>query len=198
MPRLTHFALPLLGCLAAIAAVPAHAQSYLYAGFNDDPAHYDITSSGFAKITSMGTTASGNWSFVGTEPLASTFSYAEVQTYNSSVVTITGGTFDKLQTSNDSIINLIGYGLAESNDYQVINSVPYYTVTGFFADSTAFKTLYTSDAPAGSSPLEFNGAAAVPGAAPVPEASTWVSLAALLALGAGATVYTRRKSVRTA
>ncbi len=198
MPRLTHFALPLLGCLAAVAAAPAHAQ-YLYVGSNDGAGGaYDFATPGFAAITSTGTMASGNWSIISDTPVESTFSYTEVQAYNTSKVKITGGTFGKLQTSDDSIINLIGYGFAESSDYQVINSVPYYTVSGFFNDSTPFQTLYTSDAQSGSNTLEFNGMAAVPGAAPIPEASTLVSLAALLLLGAGVMAYTRRKSARTA
>ena len=173
MPRFLSAAAPLLGCLAGFAASPAQAQ-YLYVG--SDNAR-DFSTPGQATMSAAGTTASGNYSFVGAN--SQTTGFVEAATFNTSLLTITGGTFQYLDAEGASTINLIGTNFAEGSD---LVSTPYgdnfQTLSGTLEGSASPFTAYYYAPSTGT--LEFNGVPAVPGAAPVPEASPAVTLALLL------------------
>ena len=176
MPRFLSLAAPLLGCLAGFAASPAQAQ-YLYVG--SDNAR-DFSTPGEATMSAAGTTASGNYSFVDAD--SQTTGFVEAATFNTSRLTITGGTFEYLDAEGASVIDLIGTNFAESSN---LVSTPYgdnfQTLSGTLEGSASPFTAYYY-AP-GTGTLEFNGIPAVPGAAPIPEASPAVTLTLLL-LGA--------------
>ena len=194
MPHSRTIAAPLLGCLVfgclvfGFAAQPAHAQ-YMYVGYDNNQ---DFTTPGSGLLNASGTQATGNYSFVNADP--TTTGYLGLTTYNTSLLTITGGTFQQLAAGDSSFINLIGSNLTLSADFQFPQSGgPYYTISGLLqGDSTPFTAQYYAPS---TGTLEFDGTPAVPGAAPVPEASTTISLGLLLMLGTGWTVVKRRKVV---
>ena len=102
---------------------------------------------------------------------------SQLNAYGGSVINVTGGLIGGptsqrfpglLTTYNNGIIDLFGVGLTNINGL----------VTGTLADGTPLSARYS---PSGGGQLLFNGA--VPGA--VPEASTTASLGLLLVLGLG-------------
>lgn len=191
MPRTT-FALPLIACLA-LAAGSAHAQfiasqptAFLYVGAD---ANQQNKLPGAAVVSAFGTVASGQFAFINADP--TTTDYEGLSAFGTGQITVTGGAFQQLLADDSSVINLIGSNLTMGSDLQFdsINQ-PYYLVSGTLQqEQTPFAAEWI--VPAGGT-LEFNGLPAVPGAAPVPEASTVVSFGLLL-FGAAWLAFKRRK-----
>ncbi len=107
----------------------------------------------------------------------------------SSAVNITGGKFQNLYTFDSSVIDLFGTNLKATPDPTFHTSV--LDLSGFLSDGTPVTGFYEASQSKGGT-LEFNGA-------PVPEASSLVSLGLLLALGSGGMVIAarRRKAARS-
>ena len=135
--------------------------------------------------------------------------FTQIGAYGNSTVTISGGTFSNLYTFDNATINLLGTNLtAAYNPGSVIPGIGvvfpgYYRLGGTLSDGTAVAGNYQSSESNGGS-LQFNGVTAasegvIPiSAAPVPEASSVVSLGLMLALGAGGFFIARRKKVGAA
>ena len=179
-------ALPLAVCLALTAGA-AHAQStaYLYVGAD---ANQQNLAFGTATVSASGTAATGQFAFINAGP--GTTSYEGLSAFGTGQITVTGGTFQQLLADNSSVINLVGYNLTQSKNYYVDNFGAWYTVSGTLQqDQTPFTAQWYAPS---SGTLEFDGTPAVPGGAPVPEASTVVSFGLLLA-GAAWLTFKRRK-----
>lgn len=182
---------PLLGGLALVIATGSvHAQStaFLYVGADVNQQH---KLPGAATLSAFGTAASGQFAFINAD--ATTTSYEGLSAFGSGTITVTGGTFQQLLASDpNSVINLIGTNLTQSKDFYFDNTgQSWYTVSGTLQQSqTPFMALWSRPS---QGMLEFDGIPAVPGAAPVPEASTIVSLGLLL-LGTACIAFKRRKS----
>lgn len=187
-------ALPLIASVLLLATGAAQAQSnaFLYVGTD---AGQVVRGFGTATVGASGTTASGQFAFINAGP--STTSYKGLSVFGddqtNSQITVTGGTFQQiLAVGKGTAINLIGSNLTQSKTFQVDNSgQAWYTISGTLQQS---QTSFTAQWYAPSTgTLEFNGAPAVPGAAPVPEASTVVSFGLLLT-GAAWLIVKRRKA----
>ena len=135
--------------------------------------------------------------------------FSQIGAYGNSTVTLSGGTFSDLYTFDNATINLIGTNLtAAYNPGTSFTGLPgstftfpgYYSLGGTLSDGTAVAGYYESGESSGGR-LQFNGVTAASGgivpvsAAPVPEASSVVSLGLLLAFGAGGLFIARRKKV---
>lgn len=180
-------ALPLVACLIlAAGAVHAQSDAYLYVGADADQQNPAF---GAATVSASGTAASGRFAFINAD--SSTTSYKGLSAFGTGRITVTGGTFEEILADDTSVINLVGYNLTQSEDFYFNNiGDPYYTISGTLQQS---QTPFTAQWYAPSTgTLEFNGAAAVPGAAPVPEASTVVSFGLFLT-GAAWLAVRRRK-----
>lgn len=192
MPRVSTFVLPLLASVAlGLAGGAAHAQgptAFLYVGSDKNQANQGA---GTATISAFGTAASGTYAFIESTP--STTDYKGLSAFGTGRITVTGGTFQQLLADGNGVINLIGYNFQQSDELQhdALN-FPYYEVTGTLQQATAPFTAEWYAPSTGT--LLFDGMPAVPGGAPVPEASTLVSLA-LLMLGAGWLAVKRRHQV---
>ncbi len=122
--------------------------------------------------------------------------FSNIGAKGSSTVTISGGTFSDLYTFDTGTINLIGTNLTATANNSFI--FPYYNLSGTLSDGTAVAGYYESGLSNGGR-LQFNGVTAASGgiipvsAAPVPEASSVVSLGLMLAFGAGGLMLARRK-----
>ena len=183
-------ALPLAVCLI-LAAGAAHAQStaFLYVGAD---ANQQNQAFGTATVSASGTAAMGQFAFINAGP--GTTSYEGLSAFGPGQITVTGGTFQQLLAAdNTSVINLVGYNLTQSKDFYFDNlGQSWYTISGTLQqDQTPFTAQWYRPS---TGTLEFNGAPAVPGAAPVPEASTVVSFGLLL-FGAACVAIKRRKVV---
>ncbi len=185
-------ALPLVVCLV-LAAGAAHAQStaFLYVGAD---ANQQNRAFGTATVSAFGTTASGLFTPINAG--SATTDYKGLSVFgdgqNNSQITVTGGTFQQLLADGQGTsINLVGSNLTESKNFYFDSSgISWYTVSGILAqDQTPFTAQWYRPS---TGTLEFNGAAAIPGGAPVPEASTVVSLGLLLT-GAALLAFKRRK-----
>lgn len=182
-------ALPLAVCLVlAAGAVHAQSDAYLYVGADADQQNQAF---GTATVSASGTAASGRFAFINAGP--GTTDYKGVSAFSNAQVTITGGTFQQLLADDSSVINLVGNNLAQSKNYYIDNfGDAWYTVSGTLQqDQTPFTAQWYAPS---SGTLEFNGAPAVPGAAPVPEASTLISFGLLLT-GMAWVAYKRRKAI---
>lgn len=190
MMRSLIFAAPLLGCLAAFAGGAAQAQStaFLYVGAD---ANQQNRAFGTAIVSASGTAATGQFAFINADP--STTSYEGLSAFGTGQITVTGGTFQQLLADGSSAVNLVGYNLAQSKDFYFDNlGQSFYTVTGTLQqDQTPFTAQWYRPS---TGTLEFNGAPAVPGAAPVPEASTVISFGLLL-FGAACVALKRRTAI---
>ncbi len=185
MPSL--FTLPIVSALMLTGA-PAHAQSdaFLYVGANKQQTRFGA---GSGQVSAQGVTASGLYALI--NATSGTTDFRGLSAFGTGVITVTGGTFRELATGGDGKINLIGTNLTQSATFQNLTGTPFYTVSGILAESsTPFTAQYNA---LSTGTLEFDGIAAVPGGAPVPEASTLVSLALLL-LGGGGLALKRRKA----
>ncbi len=195
MPR-TISALTLIACLALAGGAaqaqptvgPATPTAFLYVGTDSTQLPKAF---GTATVSASGTAASGVFAFLGgADP--STTNYRGLSAFGSGQITVTGGTFQQIFAADNGVINLIGTNLTQGSDLQfdAINQ-PYYTVSGTLQQD---RTPFTAEwiVPGGGT-LEFNGLPAVPGAAPVPEASTVVSLGLLL-FGTAWLAFKRRKT----
>ena len=185
-------ALPLVACFALLAgAVHAQSDAYLYVGAD---ANQQNLAFGTATVSATGTTASGLFTPINAGPTTTDYKGLSVfgDGQDNSQITVTGGTFQELLADGQGTsINLIGFNLVQSQDFY-FDSVgdPYYIVTGTLQqDQTPFTAQWYAPS---TGTLEFNGAPAVPGAAPVPEASTVVSFGLLLT-GMGWMAFKRRK-----
>lgn len=188
MPRLLNFAAPLISCLV-LAAGPVHAQStaFLYVGADSSQLN---TGFGTATVSAAGTSASGKFAFLGGAGLSTT-DYKGLSAFGDGHLTVTGGTFQQLFAADSGVINLIGYNLTQSSDFQFdASNNAFYTISGTLQQE---QTPFTAEwiVPGGGT-LEFDGVPAVPGADPVPEASTTVSFGLLL-VGAAWLIVKRRK-----
>ncbi len=134
--------------------------------------------------------------------------FDEIGAYGNSTVTLSGGTFSNLYTFDNATINLIGTNLtATYNSGSIIGFgfvfPDYYRLGGMLSDGTAVNGYYDSGLSSGGR-LQFNGVTVASGgsvpvsAAPVPEASSVISLGLMLALGAGGLVLARRKKAGAA
>ncbi len=134
--------------------------------------------------------------------------FSQIGAYGNSTVSISGGKFSDLYTFDNATINLIGTNLtAAYNSGSVVSGgfvfPGYYSLGGMLSDGTAVTGYYESGESSGGR-LQFNGITAASGgivpvsAAPVPEASSVVSLGLMLALGAGGLLLARRKKVGAA
>ena len=137
--------------------------------------------------------------------------FSQIGAYDNSTVTIKGGSFSNLYTFGSGTVNLIGTNLQATFDGIDMNQggiwgsplVFGYNLTGALSDGTNVQGYYNVLESKGGS-LQFNGVAAVPivripvSAAPVPEASSVISLGLMLALGAGGFVIARRKKMGAA
>lgn len=191
MIRFPIFAVPLLGCLVlAFAGGAAHAQStaYLYVGADVNQQNLAF---GTATVSASSTAASGQFAFINAGP--GTTSYEGVSAFSNAQVTVTGGTFQQLLADNSSVINLVGGNLTQSKNYYFDNlGNAWYTVSGTLQqDQTPFTAQWYAPS---TGTLEFNGAPAIPGGAPVPEASTLASFGLLL-FGAAWLAFKRRKTI---
>ena len=182
-------ALPLAVCLVlAAGAVHAQSDAYLYVGADVNQQNQAF---GTATISASGTAASGQFAFINAG--LGTTDYAGLSAFGTGQITVTGGTFQQLLADDTSVINLVGYNLAQSKDFY-FDSIgdPYYTVSGTLQQN---QTPFTAQWYAPSTgTLEFNGTPAVPGAAPIPEASTMISFGLLL-FGAAWIAVKRRKAI---
>ena len=106
-----------------------------------------------------------------------------------STVDISGGKFQNLYTFGTSTIDLFGTNLTETPDPSFPTAV--FDLSGTLSDGTAVNAFYEIGQSAGGK-LEFNNQLA----APVPEASTMVSLSLLLMLGLGGMAVAKKKSVK--
>ena len=181
-------ALPLIACLA-FAAGSVHAQStaFLYVGAD---AYQQNQAFGTATVSATGTAASGQFAFINADP--STTNFEGLSAFGTGQITVTGGTFQQLMASDQgSVINLVGTNLTQSSSFYFDNlGQSWYTISGTLQqDQTPFTALWFRPS---QGTLEFDGIPAVPGAAPVPEASTVVSFGLLLA-GAALLAFKRRK-----
>ena len=185
-------ALPLALCLI-LAAGAVHAQStaFLYVGAD---ANQQNRAFGTATVSAAGTTASGLFTPINAGP--GTTDYKGLSVFgdgqDNSQITVTGGTFQQLLADGQGTsINLVGYNLTQSqNFYFDASGLSWYTVSGTLEqDQTPFTAQWYRPS---TGTLEFNGVAAVPGGAPVPEASTVVSFGLLL-FGAALLAFKRRK-----
>ncbi len=186
-------ALPLIVCLALTAgAVHAQSDAYLYVGADVNQQNRAF---GTATVSAAGTTASGLFAPINAGPATTDYKGLSVfgDGQDNSQITVTGGTFQELLADGQGTsINLVGYNLTESKNFY-FSSIgdPYYAVSGTLQqDQTPFTAQWYAPS---TGTLEFNGAPAVPGAAPVPEASTVVSLGLLL-FGAAWIAVKRRKA----
>lgn len=189
MSRVTVFAKSLLACLVlALAAGAAEAQSpYLYVGADSNQAN---KGAGTATVSAFGTVASGEYAFINAD--TSTANFKGLSAFGTGQITVTGGTFQQLVAGDSSVINLIGYNFTQSKDYYTDSVGAWYTVSGTLQqDNTPFTAQFYAPS---TGTLQFDGVPAVPSGAPVPEASTVVSFALLLA-GAGWLAIKRRKAV---
>ncbi len=123
--------------------------------------------------------------------------FRQIAAKGNSNVTISGGSFKNLYTFDNGTINLTGTNLQAVFSTVVFD--PSYNLSGTLSDGTVINGNYESGQGNGGRIL-FNGvfAAGVPAAAPVPEASSVVSLGLMLALGAGGLVLARRKKAHMA
>ncbi len=123
--------------------------------------------------------------------------FRQIAAKDNSTVTISGGKFFNLYTFGNGTINLIGSNLTAT--FSTFAFDPSYNLTGTLSDGTVLNGNYESGQGDGGRIL-FNGvfAAGVPSAAPVPEASSVVSLGLMLVLGAGGFVIARRKKAGAA
>ena len=197
MPSVRVFALPLLVCLAlGLAAGAAHAQvpaafspsaAFLYVGCDKNQ---DNKGAGTATVSTFGTTASGTYAFIEATP--STTDYKGLSAFGTGRITVTGGTFLQLLADGNGVINLIGDHLQQSDVLQHdALDTPYFEITGTLQQAAVPFTAEWYAPSTGT--LLFDGIPAVPGGAPVPEASTLVSFA-LLMLGGGWLAMKRRKA----
>ncbi len=187
MPR-TVSALLSVACLA-LSAGAVHAQSdvYLYVGAD---VNQQTRGFGTATVSASGTTSSGLFAPINAD--ANTTDYAGLSAFGTGQITVTGGTFQQLLADDTGVINLVGDNLTQSKDFHFDSTGdPYYTVSGTLQqDQTPFTAQWYAPS---TGILEFNGTPAVPGAAPVPEASTVFSFGQLLT-GAALLAYKRRKA----
>ncbi len=180
-------ALPLVVCLM-LGTSAAHAQSsaFLYVGADVNQQNLAF---GTAIVSASGTAATGQFAFIDAGP--TTTSYKGLSAFGTGQITVTGGTFQQLLADNTSVINLVGSNLTQSKDFYFDNlGQSFYTVSGTLQQSQTPFTAQWYRPSTGT--LEFNGTPAVPGGAPVPEASTVVSFGLLL-VGAAWLVVKRRK-----
>ena len=187
------FALPLTACLS-LAGGAAHAQNafspptaFLYVGADENQANQGP---GAATVSAFGTAASGRFAFIEATP--TTTNYRGLSAFGDGRITVTGGTFQELLADGNGVINLIGDDLQQSDILQRdAFNFPYYEVTGTLQQTTVPFTAEWYAPSTGT--LLFNGISALPGGAPVPEASTTLSLGLLLALSAGCRAVKRRQ-----
>lgn len=118
--------------------------------------------------------------------------FRQIAAKGNSMVTISGGDFKNLYTFDNGTINLIGTNLTAT--FSQFFSATSYDLSGTLSDGTVINGNYESGQGNGGRVL-FNGvfAAGVPAAAPVPEASSVISLGLMLAFGAGGLMLARRK-----
>ncbi len=187
-------ALPLvIGLVLTAGAAYAQSDAYLYVGAD---ANQQNRAFGTATVSAAGTTASGIFASINAGPATTDYKGLSVfgDGQDSSQITVTGGTFQQLLADGQGTsINLVGDNLAQSSSFYFDNSGDsWYTVTGTLEqDQTPFTAQWYRPS---TGILEFNGAPAVPGAAPVPEASTVISFGLLLT-GAAWLAVKRRKAV---
>ena len=182
-------AFSLIACLA-LAGGSVHAQStaFLYVGAD---AHQQNPAFGTATVSAAGTAASGQFAFINAD--SSTTNFEGLSAFGTGQITVTGGTFQQLMAADPgSVINLVGTNLTQSKSFYFDNlGQSWYTVSGTLQqDQTPFTAQWYRPS---EGILEFNGVQAVPGAAPVPEASTVLSLGLLL-LGTAWLAFKRRKA----
>jgi hypothetical protein len=180
-------ALPLIVCLSlAAGAVHAQSDAYLYVGADGNQQNRAF---GTATVSASGTAAAGRFEFINADP--STTDYKGLSAFGTGQITVTGGTFQQLLADDSSVINLVGSSLTQSqNFYFDSQGNSWYTVSGILQqDQTPFTAQWYRPS---TGTLEFNGAPAVPGAAPVPEVSTIISFGLLLT-GAAWLAVKRRK-----
>ena len=196
MPSFAVFALPLTACLSLGLAVGAtHAQNafspptaFLYVGADKNQDHQGA---GAATVSAFGTTASGTFDFIDASP--TTTNYRGLSAFGTGRITVTGGTFQELLADGNGVINLVGDNLQQSDMLQRdAFNFPYYEVTGTLQQTTVPFTAEWYAPSTGT--LLFNGISALPGGAPVPEASAALSLGLLLALSAGCRAVKRRQA----
>lgn len=121
--------------------------------------------------------------------------FRQIAAKGNSTVTISGGKFSNLYTFDNGTINLIGTNLQAVFSTVVFD--PSYNLSGTLSDGTVINGNYESGQGNGGRIL-FNGVFAAGTPAPVPEASTVVSLSLMLALGAGGLMLARRKKAGAA
>lgn len=191
MMRFPIFAVPLLGCLALAAGSAAQAQStaFLYVGADVDQQNQGF---GTATVSASGTSATGRFGFINAD--STTTDYKGLSAFGTGQITVTGGTFQQLLADNSGVINLVGYNLTQSKTFYFDNiGDSWYTVSGTLQqDQTPFTAQWYRPS---TGILEFNGTPAVPGSAPVPEASTVVSFGLLLVGAAWLAVKRRTVTV---
>ena len=180
-----------LACLAlGLPLSVAHAQAptgFLYVGADKSQDHKGF---GTATVSAFGTTAAGTYAFIEAAP--DTTHYKGLSAFGTGQITVTGGTFQQLYAGDDGSINLVGTNLTQSADYQINSIGAYYTISGTLEQETDPFTAEWYVPSTGQ--LLFDGLPAIPGAAPIPEASTLISFALLLLGGAWLTVKRRKVS----
>ena len=122
--------------------------------------------------------------------------FRQIGAKGNSTVTISGGSFKNLYTFDNSTINLIGTNLQATPGTFAFD--PSYNLTGTLSDGTVINGNYESGQGNGGK-LQFNGVTVVDtNPAPVPEASSVISLGLMLAFGAGGLMLARKRKPQTA